>query len=152
MAVANPRKNHRFALEIAGIDQLLIQEVDLPDVEVTEVTHGGAVNESDIKTPGKKKIGDLVMRKLKASTSADNWVWPWLELTIRTIREAHAQYAFLKEVDETGFKTIARYELGEIWPKKITGLQYKREGDPENLIEEITFSISKFTKLIEPGV
>lgn len=146
MAEANIVKGFRWRLDIVGVDPTLFQEVKLPDIEWTEMLHQGDSNDADIKTPGRKKIGDMTIKKLKASTIQDAWIWAWFESVGITTRAAYARFGFLKELDETGFRVVAIYDLGEIWPKKINGSTYKKGGDGENLIEEITFSVSRFKK------
>lgn len=149
---ANVRKNFRFILEIAGVDQYFIQEADLPDFELTEQMHGGLVNDPDVKTPGKPKVGDFIVRKVKPVLLPDNFAWTWLEEARNgTPRQGYARNAILKEVDETGVRTIARWDLIGLWPKKIPGLKFKRSGDGENLIEEVIFSCTNMKKQPEIG-
>lgn len=147
MAEANIVKNFRFRLEIAGVDASLFQEVKLPDIEWAEIAHQGDSNDADIKTPGRKKISEMTIKKLKASTVQDAWVWNWFKSVGITVRSAYARFGYLKELDESGTRVVAVYDLGEIWPKKIVGGTYKRGGDGENTIEEITFSVSRFEKV-----
>lgn len=150
MITANVRKDFRFLLEIEGTDQFFIQEVDMPDYEITTQMHGGLVNNPDVKTAGKPKVGDMVMRKIKPILVPDNWAWILIEnARANTPFSGYAINAILKEVDETGIRTLARYNLVSIFPKKITGLKYKRAGDGENLIEEITWAVNDFHKDIE---
>lgn len=146
MAEANIVKGFRWRLEIAGVDNSLFQEVKLPDAEWAEIMHQGDSNDADIKTPGRKKISDLTIKKLKASTIQDAWIWSWFDSVGITVRSAYARFGYLKELDESGFKVVAVYDLGEIWPKKINGSTYKKGGDGENVIEEIVFSVSRFQK------
>jgi len=156
MISANMRKNYDFVLEIAGIDQLLIQECTLPDVEVAEVMHGAGIGMPDTKTPGKKKVTDFTVKKVMPVEGPDNWVWPWLDLVHSQPRHISSRYAILKMVAPLGppgaYRTLARYELIELWPKKVTGLSFKREGDGENVMEEIVFSCTNCIKLPEIGI
>lgn len=147
MAEVNVVRAHRWRVEVSGVDSSLFQEVKLPDIEWGEILHQNNVNDADVKTPGRKKIGDLTLKKLKASTIQDSWIWDWFKTVGITTRSAYARFGYLKELDESGFVVIAVYDLGEIWPKKITGPTYKTGGDGENVIEEITFSVSRFEKV-----
>lgn len=55
-------------------------------------------------------------------------------------------------MNETGTRTIARYQLLNVWVSKIAGLTYKREGDSENSIQEVTLQVEDVIKLPEVGV
>lgn len=151
MAETNVAKNFRFALVIAGVDQFLIQKATLPDVEVTEHLHAGDIGQPDVKTPGKKKIGDLVLTKLIGTANTDTWAWEWMNTVNRSLRVAYARYGVLKLMGEDPLVPIALWDLGEIWPKKIKGLELDKTGDGDNAMEEVTFSISQFIRVQLPG-
>lgn len=151
MINAEIRKNFQFMLEVDGIDQLLIQECTLPDLEFSETLHGGPVGTPDIKTPGKRKVGDFTVKKIMSVVTPDNWIWPWTDLIGSTPRAVSSKFAILKLMSPDGFRTLARYELIDLWPKKVEGLQFKREGDGENLMEVIIFSCTDIRKIREIG-
>lgn len=148
---SNMRQNHLFILEIDGVDQLLIQELTTPDVELQEMLHGGPINSPDIKTPGKKKVGDLTLKKIAPINGVDNFAWVWLEQAATMSRGAYARNVVLRLTDETGLRTLARFAGARLWPKKISGMQLKRSGDSENSIEEVLFSCTDWVKLPEVG-
>lgn len=144
----NMRLNYRFAIDIEGIDQYYIQELTLPDRELGEVMHGGLVNEPDSKTPGKQKIGDMVAKKCAPVAGPDNFASTWMELARLGRAESYRRNITVREIGEDGFSTVAVYEMIGVWPKKIGGRQYKREGDGELILEEVTFSVKDFKQVL----
>jgi phage tail-like protein len=143
MSFANPRKNFRYLLELDGVNMFQIQEITPPTVEFTEVTHGAPGNIPDGKTPGKIKVGDLVVKKLCLANSSDTWAWDWFGLAVAGAASEFRKTGFLKHLGIDGVTTVDNYFLGNIWPKKIEGANLNSAGN-ENYIETVTFSVQLY--------
>lgn len=137
------RLNFRFSLELEGIQQFYIQEIDSPDFEVAEILQGAPGNEPDIKIPGKPKTGDLVIRKIKPINTNDIWAWQWLTQALGD-PVASRKVGFLNELKVNAVNSEQRFYLGEVWPKKVSGIGYNAQGDGEKIIEEVTLSVRYF--------
>jgi len=76
MPYTDPSKVFNFAIEINGIDQFLIQEVQKPSVSVQAAEHGDY--NSTIKTAGGVEVGDAELKKIKPTPEGDSFAWLWL--------------------------------------------------------------------------
>ena len=94
---ANPAKNFRYALEIRGINMFLIQNFTPPTVEHDVVEHGSPGNLPNGKTPGKQRVGEMVLKKLKVATGADTWAWDWMAENISGLRSQFARQGFFTD-------------------------------------------------------
>lgn len=141
--IPNTRKDFRFAIEIGGINQFLVQKVTPPEASLGVVEHGASANEGNTKTPGKPKFGDLVVEKICPSDKADTWAWDWFTKARNGLRTNYAFFAVLHELNEQGTAPIASYDLGEIWASKIGKSVYDRAGE-NNVIETVTFAVDKY--------
>lgn len=141
---ANPRKNFRFLLEIDGANSFLIQEVQVPVMEYAIITHGAPVNLPNGKTPGKIKIGEMVVKKLMTATDADTWAEDWFGAAVAGVAQDYRKVGWLKHIDNSGFRTLQKWFLGDIWPSKIERGNLNVNGDGENLIETVTFQVQYF--------
>jgi len=149
--LANPRKEHRFVLEIDGLNAFLVQEVELPDFELEEVVHGAPMNTPNVKTPGKPVVGNLIIRKLVPANQADTWVWDWMALCIDGNAEEYKKTGTLRDYLPSGTGTVQQYFCGEIFPMKVETPNRLRQS-ANNLIEAITFSVETFFPLESPGL
>jgi phage tail-like protein len=142
--IANTRKDFNFSIEINGINQFLIQKVTPPEQSMGVVEHGADGKSGNTKTPGKLKIGDLIVEKICPSTEADKWAQTWFEKAKNGLRSQYAKYAVLHELDETRTFPIASWDLGEIWPYKIGRTAYDRNAE-NNITETVTFAVDRYT-------
>ena len=141
---ANPRKDFRYVLEIDGANQFLIQEVQLPEAEYNVNEHGAPANIPNKETPGKLKIGDLIVKKLMPANTADKWAWDWFGQGLLGDNIAFNKQGFLIDLGPDGVTPIQTWYLGNIWPKKIAEQARMSDGSGGNLIQEITFSVQMF--------
>jgi phage tail-like protein len=74
--VANPSKVFNFRVEIDGIDQFEVQEINIPDAEIAVTEHGDG--NSTVGTGGQIKFGNITLKKLRALPLSDKWAWNWL--------------------------------------------------------------------------
>lgn len=138
-------QNHRFKISINGFDVLTVQEVSLPDVEYNEITFGTTVNSPDAKVAGKKKVGDMTLKKLRLSSQADRF---WRSLFERQSNEPFFNYSFpaieVSELLPDGIVVAQRYIATNCFIKKITHSGFKRSDDSELVMEEITLGCTDF--------
>ena len=171
--VHNPRKGFNFSIEIinpvdgATMEPYLVQKVNLPDVDIEQVSHGDA--NYDIKTAGRKKVGNLSLEKLMPSEASDTYLWNWGELCQSipagggTHPDIHKATIIIREYDEAGdgLNAITNTPIGNhsitvraintwvaegCWPTKFSGLPFDRMAS-ENSIEKMEFSVDAFYKL-----
>lgn len=147
----NMRQNQLFIIEINGMDELEIQEFTIPDVELQIITHGAGIGRPDKKTPGKRKVGEATFKKVAPVAGIDSWAWTRLEAASNSGSIAYFENITLKVMNENGSRTIARYQMLNCWVQKIAGQAFKREGDSENLIQEITLAVEDVIKVPEVG-
>lgn len=134
----NPTKQFQFSLEIDGLEQLLVQEMTLPDYTVDEVEHG----EGNVifRTPGMARFGDITLSKLMKGANPDSFV----DDLIRQVQDwqtggGQPPQVYLKTLvvrvkDNTG-ATIKSYEFTDCWIKQKTGISLSRTTS-DNIMEE----------------
>ena len=149
--VKNPRKNFLFSIQFPKhpINTYLCQKVTLPDVEVEQVTHGD-INR-DVKTAGRVSIGNLVMEKLMTTAGSDTWVFDWL-MSCQDILlggglppSYYWETVVVSELAEDGATVLNTHIYDEVWPCKISGLDFDRTSS-ENTIEKVEFSVGTVEK------
>lgn len=136
--LANPRKDYRYVLELDGINMFLIQDVQTPEVEYQVDEHGAPINIPNAKTPGKMRVGEMVVQKLMPALSADTWAWDWFGAALSGIKKDFIKTGVLRHVGPDGFSTLDAYFLGDIWPSKIGSSNLVAAGSG-NIIETVTF-------------
>ena len=150
--VRNPRKNFMFSVLFPKhpINSYLAQKVTLPDIEVEQVAHGD-VNR-DVKTAGRVSIGNLVIEKLITTSGSDTWVFDWLQscqdilLGGGNVPSVYWETVVVNELAEDGSTILNSHIMNEVWPCKISGLDFDRTSS-ENTAEKIEFSVGTYDKL-----
>lgn len=143
-------KVFNFKIEIAGIDQFLIQDVKVPEVEIGSVEHG-ATN-YNIKTAGGVSYSDAELQKIVPADGGDKWAWGWLIEAQNTdtgtgkLPKDYYKDVIFKVCDPTG-KAIETYLWEGCWVKKIGTSNFKRGNQSENVIETVTLSVNKVRRL-----
>lgn len=137
-----PIKAYTFSIEVEGLVQFTAQEVTTPDTEVEAVEHGEGV--SIVRTPGMMKFGDISIKKLIASDTADTWARDWI-LQVnnpQTNTGANPSVSMktvvirLKDAQGNVKKT---YEFKDCWMMKKAGVTLSRTSS-DNVIEECTLA------------
>ena len=149
--VKNPRKKFLFGIAFPKhpFNVFLAQKVTMPDIEIEEVAHGD-INR-DVKTAGRVTIGTLTVEKLMTTSGPDNWLHDWLYACQDHINGgglAPMQYwetMLVYEYAEDGQTVINTHICTEVWPKKVTGLEFDRMSS-DNTIESIEFSVGTCDK------
>lgn len=139
------RLNIYWELELQGYNSYAIQEVKTPSLEFSEITYGQPYPLPDGKQPGKMKVGDMVVKKMRPLDSSEHADWDWIANT--ALQPAAARrVGFLKEKDANG-KVLNTYFLGAVWPKKIGEKTYTLEGDGEVVMDEVTLACTYFINI-----
>lgn len=149
--VNNPRKAFQYSISFPKhpINSYLAQKVTLPDIEVEEVTHGD-VNR-DVKTAGRVSVGSLTIEKLMTTSGSDSWAHDWLMscqdilLGGGNIPTTYWETVVVNELAEDGVSVLNTWVMGEVWPKKITGLELDRTSS-DNSVEKVEFSVGTVDK------
>ncbi len=138
--LATPRKDFRYLLELDGADAFLIQEIETPEVELPIVEHAAPGNIPNAKTPGKMKVGNLVVKKLKPANRVDTWAWDMMVKAANGLTPDFAKTGFLKHMDTEMARPLETFFLGSTWITKISSSGLKGQGS-ENIIETCEFAV-----------
>lgn len=146
----NPRKVFNWRIEIDGVDQFEIQTVDLPEISVEVVEHGGP--NSKKKTGGLVAFGDIVLEKVKDMLNTGTWATDWLS-QVQDYRvgggllpDAYKRDIVIKEMDSTGTVTLSKWLCEGCWPNKVKGAKLDRMAS-DNTIETVTLSTDGVTQI-----
>lgn len=148
--VPNPRKQFQFNIILPGLNPFLAQDVKLPDNEFDRAEHGDT--NYDVKTAGKRKVGDLSVSKIMQAASIDSYFYAWADRIQNFLSgggELPSQYkvsAIIEEYSNDGVTVICRHVLNGVWPMKINGVELSRKGS-ENTIQALEFSVDTITSL-----
>lgn len=144
MAVDNAIRNFDFALEIDGIIQAELQGVTPPTVEYTEHKQGRAGNRPDVKTPGKKIVGDMTVELVVNAVTGSKDIWLKFQSAGTANRATYVGTGFLIENNALG-APVNRFFLGDIWIKKIESAQLSTKGDNSaDVLRTVTFSVEDY--------
>lgn len=149
--IKNPRKGFLYSISFVKhpLNSYLCQRVQLPDIEVEQVTHGD-VNR-DVKTAGRVSVSNLIVDKLLTTSGSDTWAHDWLMscqdmlLNGGNIPENYWEDIVVNELAEDGATVLNSHYLSEVWPCKITGLELDRTSS-DNTVEQIEFSVGTYDK------
>jgi len=144
--VYNPLKNFDWAVEmdgqiVGGGYNDLLQDITLPSPEYTVTVHGAAGGEADVETPNKKKLSDMVIKKLFRNDLPDNDGWARLSLAGLGLPGA---YLFDMNILVYGAakRIVKKYSLYNCWVKKV---EYSNlmasNADADNLFETLTLFV-----------
>lgn len=149
--VKNPRKKFLWRITFLKhpMNPYLCQKCTLPDIDIEQVAHGD-INR-DVKTAGRVTIGNLTVEKLMTTSGPDDWCHDWLYSCQDHINGGGltpSQYwedILVEELAEDGLTTINTHILTEVWPTKISGLDFDRQSS-DNTIESIEFAVGTIDK------
>ena len=142
--VQNTVKTFQFAIEIDGIDQMLIQEVKQPEVERGSVEHGA--EDYNIKTAGGKQISDAELKMVIPAPEGEDWAWNWLKKSGNSLAEDYKKDVVFKVLDPKG-RAIEGYLWKGVWVKKVSTSEGKRGNQNENMMRTVTLSIDDIEKI-----
>lgn len=144
--VPNPRKQFQFGIILAGLNPFLAQEVKLPDNEFDSIEHGDTNH--DIKTAGKRKVGNLTVNRILPADSLDVFMKAWIE-QIQSFRTGGGDFPsnykrsiMVEEYSNDNITVIERHIYDGCFPLKVNGRELSRKGS-ENTMENIEFSVDE---------
>lgn len=146
----NPQKDFRYALELNGVNMFLMQEVQPPKAGVAVVEHGSPGNMPNGKTPGKPKVSEMVVKKLKPADRPDTWAWDLLAAAISGLKGAYAGIGFLVEYGPDCVTVVDKKFLGDIWVSDIEESNKNSMGS-NNVIETVTFQVQYYYPMSSPA-
>lgn len=144
------RKVFNFAIEIAGFDVALVQDVKRPDVEVGAVEHGAA--NYNVKTAGGVTTSDAELQMVKPIIGLGMVAEQWLlqaqnpVLGIGGLPMQYKRDIIFKEKAPNGM-TLSAWIWEGAWVRKVSASNYKRGAQDENVIETITISVDRVIPL-----
>jgi hypothetical protein len=143
MGIANPQKNFNFKLSLGIIDMLQVQSVTPPSTEIGEIMQGSAGMNPDMKTPGKPKVGELVI-ELVVPVDGNADIWDMFN-KVRTLdRAVYCGDGFLYRTDVNGTPSMA-FKITNAWLKKVESSKFETLADQAaDLKETLTFSVQDY--------
>lgn len=145
--IANALKVFKFVIEVDGLEQFLVQKIDLPELEIDSTEHGA--ENYKVKTPGMINVSDLTLEKLKFANQADNWAHEWLQQA-QNIETGGGQTVdvfkrdlIVRELSEDGSTTIYTHVLEGAWCKKVSQNSFDRTSS-DNVMETVVISVDKY--------
>lgn len=144
------RKIFKYAIEVDGVIQALIQEVKKPKNEIGAVTHG--VGNHDEKTAGGVTVNDATIRKVKPEANGDSWAWDWLmeaqdpNTNQGGLESDYKRDLVFRELDPKG-RTINSWLWEGVWVRAVDEGDYKQGNKSENVLEEVTLSVDRVKRI-----
>jgi phage tail-like protein len=125
MARKDPVRNFRFRVEIQGIDQGGFSEVTGFDATVEPIDYREGTDPTHArKLTGLTKYGNVTLKwGVTDSTALYDWHRQIVDGDIE--RKSMA----INVLDETGQRTIARWEIAEAWPSKYDPADLNAKGN-----------------------
>lgn len=143
MAIRNPQANFNFRLQLDGINNAAVQTVTVPKVEFAEHKGGAEGNSPDVKTPGKKIVGDLTV-EMQVPDDGDPDFWNKFDTAQSMNRPIYCGDGYLYETDQAG-APVQTFVIKEAWGKSAETANYERKGDNSaDLMRTIIFSVGDF--------
>jgi hypothetical protein len=135
-------KIYKWGIELNGIDEWLAQEFTPPEKSVATFMVGNSVNKPPIPIPGQSAVGTVTAKFLVPTKQTQITIHEWLADVETKPRETYAKFGVVKLYAEDGVTVIRRYDLGEIYPTKITPDALKRTDGNAAFFETVEFAIS----------
>lgn len=85
------------------------------------------------KVPGRLKFGNIT---LKRGITSDTQIWTWRQ-KVEEGKLKDARYTGSIVMYDYNFEEVARWEVTNAWPSKVSGPQFKTDGN-EFGVEELT--------------
>lgn len=143
MAIKNPQANFNFRLELDGVDNASVQVVSAPSVEYAVHTQGTQGNSPDQKTPGKKKVGEIVVKVLVPDTG-DAPLWRKFEQAETMQRAVYCGDGFLHETD-ANLIPVQTFKITNAWINKVESEDYDTKADNSgDQIRSVTFQVEDY--------
>ena len=137
------RLNFRFRIvgdtPLGRFQDLQVQELTLPDLEVTTKEIGRGGGQSNIMVPLKLKPGEWSIKRTLLSTATDRMMQQWLILCASAGKSTVARNWTVQELGDDG-SVVETHELTGVFPKKIAGRKFVRNDDGDVQYEEVTLS------------
>lgn len=147
--VANPRKVFNFKIEINGLPEFECQNVQIAELEIAATEHGDT--NYDVKTPGKIKVGDITLEKLRSMPNSDLWAWNWLMAAQNPntgggqLPQNIKQLVVIRELDTTQTQVLNTWAYDGCWVKKLSQNKFDRMSS-ENILETVVLSADRPAK------
>jgi phage tail-like protein len=141
-----------FSISFPGfpLDPFLVQNVNLPDTDTEQATHGDTNH--DIKTAGRVKYSNIQLEKILTTSGSDTYFWDWQASCQDVILGGgltptlYKRIMNINELAEDGVTIINTWIATGVWPTKIKGQKQDRKSS-DNTIEGVELSIDELEKL-----
>ena len=143
-AYPNVRKTNKFKVYLEGLNVALVDDVKLPDEELTVDRHASPGDVSDMPTPSGRKWGEMVLKQVyPADAPFDFWRRWFNDLVDEEGRFGDVESgARVITVVELGLEDIPLEEHSYLaFPSKITTPEFKGGSEGKTVIKEITLTV-----------
>lgn len=140
MAFGNPTHTYSFRVEVDGIDQWQIQSITLPEQSVSVIEHGGG--DHNIKTAGKRAIGNATLKHLNSLAGDNQFGYNWLMLTKTGVPAAYKKIVIVKELGQDNISTVKTWTLMGCFPIRKSQNDLDRMA-AENTLVELELSVDE---------
>ena len=145
MAIKNPLNNFQWLIDLNGIPAERCQVVTAPKVEFAEHIQGSQGTETDTKTAGKKKVGDLVIEVVIPDTG-DQGLWDLFEKAQTLQKDQYAGDGMLYEIGPNE-QPSQSFIIEDAWIKSIESGNYETKQDnSDNQTRTITLSVKDYRR------
>jgi len=122
-----PLPKFYFSVQLGDDKDVTFQEVSglQTDTKVIEYRHGNSPNFYTIKMPGLTSVGNVTMKK--GIFSKDTKFFSWFSETRK--RETFKRRVIVINLLDEGGNPKMTWTLNNAWPTKITGTDFKSDGN-----------------------
>ena len=135
--VTDVLKNFRWDLEMDGLPFGYAQKCNIPEQSFNEVTHGG--DEKDVKTAGRRAVGDITIEKLMPGNDPDNFATDWFQAQVDTPPSEHCRDFYIIHYGFNRQTVIGRWLVLGAWVKSIKYADNEK-GSDDNMVETMTLA------------
>ena len=141
--LVHPAKVFDYSIEIDGVDELYVQNIEIPELSFEIVEHGAAGNQPNKKTAGKATVGDLVIEKLLPANTPDFTSYDWYAQVLSGQPALYARTGLLKQMNSGSLTPVRIFLFTDAWISKIETTAFNAQNS-ENMKETMTLSINNF--------
>jgi len=144
--IQDPRKQFNFRVTVNGLNQFLVQDIQVPEESFDVAEHGDW--NFLVKTGGLKKIGKVTMEKISIAYGPDNWLAGWMVQVQDTqvggglLPSVYKKNLQIDQLAPDNVSVINTYMLIGAWPSKRNTIDFKRTGS-ENVLEKLELEVDE---------
>lgn len=131
---------NRFEVRIEGISIGEFQEVQVPEIEISQVEYHVGSSRAALKRPSQYKVGDLI---LKRGYAHNTMLFDWFKRV--KAGDAERRNISIDGINEHGEVTMT-FDVYHCWPKKWK-LGMLDASKDEQMLEEVTIACEDYDRV-----